>query len=159
MTKEVVKKNLGGRPTVITDELLTNLFNYPDDFDLKTDKEGNPVFTTMPTLAEFCSKQGVAQSTIFNRARDLDENGQLTQSRLIEALNKLKAKQEHILTNSSLSGAYKNSFAIFWAKNNLGWADKTETTQNIKVTAKIATLNINMDAQDASQAYKALLDN
>jgi hypothetical protein len=132
----------GGRPTKYSKELLQkaiDFFNniqpyYEVPVDKQDAKTGN-VTTTMQRQAnsplvrrKLANHLGLAMSTIY----DWEENN----PEFSEAIKKAEARLfEEFLPENGLTGAYSQPFAIFAAKNKLGWTDKTttESTQNINL--------------------------
>lgn len=73
----------------------------------------------LPTLAGFAVKLGVHRDTLNEWASVHKE--------FSVAIKQAKECQEHILTTNGLQGLYAQPFAIFTAKNVVGWRDKTDT--------------------------------
>jgi len=103
---------------------------------------------TYPTLQRFAHNIGVHIDTLYEwekvRYSDNHPNKRfrrkLKYPEFSEALKKARQIQESILLENALSGNYNAQFAIFIAKNNFGYKDKSETDlttngQNINTTA------------------------
>ena len=72
----------------------------------------------LPTFAGFAKKIGTTCQTLFQW-----EN---THPAFKEAMTRARDLQGNILLQNSLRGNYASSFAIFTAKNLLGWKDNRE---------------------------------
>ena len=81
-----------------------------------------------PTLSELANKIGVTRETLWHWAYAKNEDGTPKYPDFFNAYKRAKDHQERILVENGLLGAYKGNFAIFTAKNVLGWRDK----QNIE---------------------------
>ena len=124
-----------GRPTLFKEEYVDKLIQY---FDKKAyerkpllDKEGNErgsemVPTDFPTLARFATMIGVTRETLHDWATAKNAEGELKHPDFSYAYKRAKEFQEAILVEGTMAGAFQANFAIFTAKNVLGWRDKTE---------------------------------
>lgn len=74
-----------------------------------------------PTLALFAASQNIDRQRFSEWAR---EGSEYYNEKFSDALKKFKGLQEDILTQNALNGSYNASFAIFTAKNVLGWRDE-----------------------------------
>lgn len=74
----------------------------------------------LPTFAAFARSLGVTQA----RLRQWEE----AYEDFAEAAKKARDLQGDILIQNSLRGNYSSSFAVFTAKNILGWSDGKEST-------------------------------
>jgi len=120
-----------GRPTLYDPkycEELIKYFNIEPHFEtpvVTTYKDGTTkeevklVPSDLPTLASFASLIGVHRDTINQWAKDNKE--------FSDAIKEAKEHQERILVTNGLMGLYQGAFAIFTAKNVIGWRDKIET--------------------------------
>lgn len=72
----------------------------------------------LPTFAAFARKLGVTQAVLAEWERQYPEFAQAAQ--------KARDLQGNILIQNSLRGNYSSSFAVFTAKNLLGWHDGKE---------------------------------
>lgn len=72
----------------------------------------------LPTLAGFAVKIGVHRETLNNWASEHKD--------FFDAIKRAKECQEHILVTNGIQGIYAQAFAIFTAKNIMGWKDRTE---------------------------------
>lgn len=130
-----------GRPTLYKDEypeLLIKHFDIPPYF--KTTKQ---VFTKsgvcevevlepndFPTLAGFAIKIGVCRDSLHEWANKKDKDGNLKHPLFSDAYKKVSLYQENYLVTNGLRGIVNTAFAIFTAKNVLGWRDKKEIEVN-----------------------------
>lgn len=120
----------GGRPTKYTPAICQRLMDYflqhkpysristmfgpkEDPFDL-------------PTLAGFAVLIGVHRDTLHEWENAKNKAGKLLHPEFSDAIKKAKTIQEHYLVTNSLRGNYDRTFAIFFAKNVLGWRDVRE---------------------------------
>ena len=79
-----------------------------------------------PTLARFAANIDVDRDTLKEWANKTDESGALVHPEFSAAYKKAKDLQEAILVEGGLAGAYETPFAIFTAKNVIGWKDKQD---------------------------------
>lgn len=133
MTEE---KRPVGRPSVFKDEYVEQLLAYFDKeaYERKPllDKEGNEkgseiVPNKFPTLARFATMVGVTRETLHDWATSRNEDESLKYPDFSYAYKKAKEYQEAILVEGAMANAFHANFAIFTAKNVLGWRDKHET--------------------------------
>jgi hypothetical protein len=138
MTKTAKKSNQCtakahvGRPSKYDPKFCDELIEYFDiepHFEtpvLTRRKDGTEVekvafiASDLPTLAGFAVKIGVDRDTLKEWAHVHPE--------FSAAIKKAKECQENILVTNGLKGLYDTSFAIFTAKNVMGWRDKQEIT-------------------------------
>lgn len=73
----------------------------------------------LPTFAAFARSLGVTQSTLMHWEEEYPD--------FAEAAKKARDLQGDILIQNSLRGNYSSSFAVFTAKNILGWTDGKES--------------------------------
>ena len=74
------------------------------------------VATPLPTLADYATKIGVHRDSIHEWSKNYPE--------FSDAIKRAKDCQERILVTNGLMGLYNPSFAIFTAKNVIGWKDR-----------------------------------
>lgn len=125
-----------GRPTLYKPEYcerIVKFFNVePFIREEYTDGNGNErtrlVPNRFPTLARFAADLDVDRSTLAEWADKRDENGELVHPEFSRAYKRAKDYQEAFLAEGGLAGAFETPFAIFTAKNVIGWKDKQETT-------------------------------
>ena len=135
MTDTTEKRPLG-RPTLFKEEYADKLIAY---FDIEAyerrpllDKEGNEkgseiVPNKFPTLARFANIIGVTRDTLYEWSTAKNEDESLKYPDFSYAYKKAKEYQEAILVEGAMANAFHANFAIFTAKNVLGWRDKHET--------------------------------
>jgi len=124
-------KHPGGAPTKYKKAFCKELIDF---FDIEPYIEkqrtimskGKPITIDMeiandwPTLAKFCTTIGVHRDTLQEWAKKHPE--------FSVAIKKAKEYQESILVTNGLKGLYNPGFAIFAAKNVIGWKDRQEIT-------------------------------
>jgi hypothetical protein len=124
-----------GRPTVYKDEYVDELIKFFDVpayterplFDKNGDEKGTDMVPNkFPTLARFATNIGVTRETLHDWATKQNEDGTLRYPDFSYAYKKAKEYQEAILVEGTMAGAFQANFAIFTAKNVLGWRDKIE---------------------------------
>jgi hypothetical protein len=119
-----------GRPTKYKPEYcdeIVEYFNKEPYFEreiVKTDKKGNTyeayefVANDLPLFGKFASDIGVTHDTLLEWVKVHPE--------FSLAYKKAKTLQEHMLAINGLKGLYSTPFAIFTAKNILGWRDQQD---------------------------------
>jgi hypothetical protein len=123
-------KNKGGRPSKYKPEYcqeIEDFFDiepYREVTDTYTYKDGTTKDTVkllpndIPFIRDFAKKIGVNVDTLYEWAKQHKE--------FSESLKAVKQLQEKILVINGLNGTYNSTFAIFTAKNVIGWRDKSE---------------------------------
>lgn len=107
-------KNKGGQPTKYKPEYCQGIIDY---FNSEiTDAKGK--YNDFPIIAGYAAKIGVNRDTLFEWAK--------VHPKFSDSLKAVKAKQEQILVKGAMTNNYNPTFAIFFAKNNLGYKDKPE---------------------------------
>ena len=143
----VPEKRGRGRPTVYRDEfpdMLLEFFGQSPTREVTVrDAKGNERTEILPgqfpTLARFATNIGVTKETLHDWATSRNiETGELRHPEFSSAYKKAKDLQEANLVEGTISGAYNSTFAIFTAKNVLGWRDKTEHEMTGKDGAPLA---------------------
>ncbi len=104
-----------------------------EHFDIKPyeipRKDGAKIANDFPTLAGFAIKLGVHRDTLHQWASEHPE--------FSDAYGRAKDFQENFLIVNGLKGLVASNFAMFTAKNVLGWRDKQpgeEDQINIHIT-------------------------
>lgn len=129
------EKRSVGRPSVFKEEYADQLLAYFDKEAYERvpllDKEGNEkgseiVPNKFPTLARFATMVGVTRETLHDWATSRNEDESLKYPNFSYAYKKAKEYQEAILVEGAMANAFHANFAIFTAKNVLGWRDKIE---------------------------------
>lgn len=119
----------GGAPSKYRDEYADQLIEYFDiePYTETVDESGKIVRigNKFPTLARFALNIGVHRGTLLNWA---DENDQF-----FNAMKKAKDYQEAFLVEAGLAGAVEKTFAIFTAKNVIGWTDKQQVESKVQI--------------------------
>jgi hypothetical protein len=129
------EKNPKGRPSLYKEEFCQQMleyFNIPAYERLEVIdntgqvKEVKAIPNVFPTLARFACNIGVTRDTLYEWSTAKNENGELKHPDFSYAYKKAKEYQEANLVEGAIAGAYAQAFAIFTAKNVLGWKDKIE---------------------------------
>ena len=100
-------------------------------------------------MARFACNIGVTRDTLYEWSTAKNDDESLKYPEFSYAYKKAKEYQEANLVEGTLSGAYQQAFAIFTAKNVLGWRDKTEqelTGTNGGPVRIVAMNNLDEDA-------------
>lgn len=120
-----------GRPTDYKEEYCEEIVEYfsEEPFterEVTHSKKNGESWTTyedvanaFPTFAGFAAKIGVHRDTLNEWIKVHPE--------FSDAYNKAKDLQEEFLVQNALKNLYAQPFAVFTAKNVLGWRDKSET--------------------------------
>lgn len=144
---ELMTRRPRGRPTDYRDEFVDEIVSYFDipvesvvdvdvvDKDGKTVTEKRVVINTFPTLSRFASTIGVTRETLHDWATAKNPDGTLKRPEFSYAHARAKDMQDALLVEGGLSGRYEGRFAVFAAKNLIGWKDQIETTTEITVTS------------------------
>lgn len=134
MTQTTEKRPVG-RPTLFKEEYAEQLIAYFDKepyerrplLDAQGNEKGSEVVPVkFPTLARFATMIGVTRETLHDWATAKNEEGSLKYPDFSYAYKKAKEYQEAILVEGAMANAFHANFAIFTAKNVLGWRDKME---------------------------------
>jgi DNA-packaging protein gp3 len=91
-----------------------------------------------PSLQGFCAELGIHRETLFSWAA--------LYPKFAVAIKEAKEIQERLLVKHAMSGQYNTAFAIFFAKNNMGWKDKVEQEVIQKEPIKIEIVDHDSDA-------------
>ena len=126
-----VAKHPGGRPTKYEDWMVDAILKY---FDTSVGD--------FPTLAGFAASIGVSRETLHDWATAKGVDGALRNQQFSDAYKKAKDLQEQNLVKGALTGVYNPTFAIFTAKNVLGWRDKVEQEITGKDGAPLAGIQV-----------------
>jgi hypothetical protein len=131
-----------GRPTKYEDWMADAILEY----------FSSPV-GEFPTLAGFAAFIGVSRDTLHDWAHAKDVSGHLRNPSFSDAYKKAKDMQEQNLVKGALTGVYNSTFAIFTAKNVLGWRDKVEqeiTGKDGSPLAGIQVMFVNPDGTECA---------
>jgi hypothetical protein len=123
-----------GRPTKLTPEMKEKTFQFFSEYEPwyecqveKQDKEGN-VTTKMERIANpppdflgLAKYLEVSRKTVWEWIRDNEDFRNIIKGFGNEVYS-------HVLQENAIMGEYNPAFAIFAAKNRLGWKDKNEIT-------------------------------
>ena len=166
---ETKDKHPGGRPTKYKQEynqMMLDYFNqepYKDEVheNSKGDLKMVRVVVMLPTLVGFACKIGVTRETLHHWAHTKDENDSHIHPEFSDTYNRAKAYQEYILVANGLTGGYVPNFAIFTAKNIIGWRDSKDLSVSGPGGGPIKTQKIteDMSPEEAGRIYKESLGN
>ena len=135
-----------GRPTKYKEEYCEGIIKY---FDVPTsvekkNKDGSIkiIPSDLPLLSGFAGSIGVCRDTVYEWANGKNEDESLKHPDFSYALKRAKDLQEKLLVTNAMKGLYNSTFAIFTAKNILGWRDKqeVETTHKGNIGLDVAGL-------------------
>jgi hypothetical protein len=138
---------------------LIAYFDIPpfENVEYKNEKTGKVEFATklnpLPTKAGFAASVKIPRSLLLAWATKIDADGYLAHPEFAAAYELVGDMQESLLVTNTLMGEYQPSFAIFTAKNLLGWKDSKDL--NIASTGKPQELiTEEMTAEQAALIYK-----
>ena len=146
-----------GRPTVYRDEFPEMMIEFfsqaPTREVTNRDSKGNETTQVLPgffpTLARFATNIGVTKQTLHDWATAKHiETGELMHKEFSDAYKKAKDLQEANLVEGTIASAYNSTFAIFTAKNVLGWRDKIEQEITGKDGAAFAGIQVTFVTPD-----------
>jgi hypothetical protein len=92
------------------------------------------VANDFPTFQRFAHEIGVDVDTLHEWKKD--ENREKYPN-FSESYKKAKEIQEDFWVANGMNNNHSTAFAIFWAKNNLGYKDKTEVDQTVRQAPKL----------------------
>ena len=129
------KKSNAGRPTKYNKDVQKFADDYINNYPDYEEVNGKLIPNNIPTSTELAYLAGVHRETIYNWAK---ENRQF-----FDTLERIKQKQEIMITKFGLNKNYDSSFAKFIAVNVTSYKDKIETTNTNK------EIQINIDKEDS----------
>lgn len=108
----------------------------------KDDKHGRPITlrtpNDLPTPAGFCSRHGISERKLAALVGASPE--------LIEIAEVCKAKMKYFMqVNGLTKGAWEQTAWSLMAKNELGYAEKTEVTQTVRRELQASDLQLLAD--------------
>jgi len=123
-----------GRPSEYDPAYCSQIIEFfsQEPFQIESYKDGNGAERTkiipnkFPTLARFAANLDVDRSTLADWASKTTDSGELVYPEFSRAYKRAKDMQEAFLAEGGLAGAFETPFAIFTAKNVIGWKDKQE---------------------------------
>lgn len=125
--RNISKKAKLGRPTKYRKDLPQSMIDYfTKNEPYWVNDEGEKVANDLPTFGMWCVSEDITQETMLQWTKDPDKQA------FSEAYKKCKDIQSNFLMLNGCHGLYHGSFAIFTAKNVIGWRDQIDT----KVEAK-----------------------
>lgn len=106
---------------------------HPETGEYVLSARGKVVLTPckFPTFSSFACAIGIASGTVYRWGNDKYPDhhakaGEYKHPEFHEAYKLARDHQERILVQGGIAGAFQGNFAIFTAKNLLGWKDKVE---------------------------------
>ncbi|CAB4152971.1 hypothetical protein UFOVP602_33 [uncultured Caudovirales phage] len=132
----------GGRPSDYDPsycEKITKFFNV-DPYIRENYTDGQGVERTrlipnrFPTLARFAAELDLDRGTLADWASKVDMDGELVYPGFSRAYKRAKDFQEAFLAEGGIAGAFETPFAIFTAKNVIGWKDRQDIAMDAKHT-------------------------
>ncbi len=156
-----------GRPTSFYPELTQEILDYFDiepfeSIEYTNDKTGVLSYATklnyFPTLAGFAAKIKISRITLYKWANAIDHAGSLVNPEFSEAVKICKDLQENLLVTNTLLGEYQPSFAIFTAKNLLGWKDSCDLNVTAETEKPLAIIDKDMTAEQAGIIYRESIE-
>jgi hypothetical protein len=155
----------GGQPSLYRPEypqIMIDFFNIPP-FSIEervNEKTGevtrDAVTNALPTKAGFAAHLRISPQTLDAWATKVDVNGDLVYPDFAEAYKIIDAMIENVLVTNTLMGKYQASFAQFYAKNKLGYKDKSDLVLE-GGSKPVVTIGANMTAEEAAIIYKEAL--
>jgi len=165
-----------GRPTKYKPEYCKTIIEYfdvPASFETPVEKQNKDgtvetsvkfIPSDLPLLSGFAASIGVCRDTVYEWATGRDKDGELKHPDFSYALKMAKDLQEKLLVTNAMKGLYNSTFAIFTAKNILGWRDKREVESihsgevrfNISDLVKKAKDELSKESQDNNQGDSEL---
>ena len=130
------------RPTKYKPEYCKEIIEF---FDIEphfetpvvfTDKKGNTreevkfIPSDLPLFSAFAVSIGTHRETLINWTKAVDKKGNLKYPEFFDAYKKAKEYQRNILITNGIKGLYSVAFAIFTAKNIIGWKDRQDITSD-----------------------------
>lgn len=90
------------------------------------------VANDLPTLAGFARQINVCRDTLDEWQKQYPD--------FSDAVKRAKAIQEDIAVTNTMKSLYNSTFSIFFAKNNLGYKDRTEADVKLSGSVGLSTL-------------------
>ena len=154
-------KRRPGRPTKYKPEYVQQLLDFfgreSGEWVEVENKKGDMQFVRkaadLPLYESFARSIGVSWVTLRSWALALDGDGGTLYPEFREAYDSAKGDQLRILIENGLCGGYQQSFAIFTAKNILGWRDAMSLEHSGTDGGPIQTITSSMTPQEAAEAY------
>ena len=128
--KEKPEGYVFGRPTLYKDKYVQMMEDYfnREPYTIKHTKKGAILVPcAFPTYSGFASKIGIDRHTLKTWAEAKNKDGTLKHPDFSTTYKIAKCHQARILIENGLLGLYPANFAIYTAKNVLGWRDNPKT--------------------------------
>lgn len=135
MTQKKKSNNPNGRPSKYSEDVQKIADNYIDNYQDTIELNGKTVANTIPTATELAFKLRVHRETIYNWGK---QNRQF-----FDTLERIKQKQEMMITKYGLNRNYDSAFAKFIAVNVTNYKDKVESSVEQK------NIEIKIDSDDS----------
>ncbi len=113
----------------------------------------------LPLYESFARSIGVSHATLLNWTHASNPDGSLKYPEFAAAYKACKDDQTRILVENGLQGGYTPSFAIFTAKNILGWRDAQVHEHHNRGNRPAQAITDKMTPQEAAAAYAETLGN
>lgn len=121
-------KNLGGRPSLYSEEMQKKADDYINNYPETIEMNGKTIPNTIPTATEIAWILNVHRRTIYDWAKKHEM--------FLHTLERVKLKQEIMITKYGLNRAYDATFAKFIAVNVTNYKDKIETSHSVSEETK-----------------------
>ncbi len=132
-----------------------------ENVEYKNEKTGKIEYATklnpLPTKAGFAAKIKICRTTLLSYATMIDTDGYLVHPEFAAAYELVGDMQEHLLVTNTLMGEYQPSFAIFTAKNLLGWKDSKDLNITGDREKQPELITKEMTSEQAALIYKESL--
>lgn len=135
-----------GRPTKYDPKYCQDLIDFfnVEPYRELSDQNGKEYLMPgrFPTLAGWCAKHGIHRGTMHEWNQKHPE--------FFNAYKIAKEMQEDLLIRGGIAGAYATAFAVFTAKNAIGWRDKPIEDERAEENAK-RNYTVTLKVEDGSQ--------
>lgn len=142
---------------------LIAYFDIPpfENIEYKNEKTGKMEFATklnpLPTKAGFAAKVKICRTQLLKYATLIGTDGHLVHPEFAAAYELVGDMQENLLVTNTLMGQYQSAFAIFTAKNLLGWKDSKDLNVTSSPTKQPELITKEMTSEQAALIYKESL--
>ena len=115
-----------GRPTDYRPEMVEKVRQYFSDFEPFETVDGKRVANPPPMKIDIAKKLGVSRDAVWDWEKKHEEFGNAIK-------NGMENVYPEILQTNAMLGLYAQPFAIFSAKNRMGWHDRQEIRHDVHV--------------------------